>query len=153
MQFDVPIKKLRHKDDRALAMRGNDIVAFDKSTMPPRVLKGEVKSRTKLSPSTVLEAANALTQYSGRPKAATLAFIAHKLRMVGKADEAKLVEAVQKNPISVGNLQHFIFTLSGNDPAAPLAAHALSVGGVARILVGLRIEDHQEFIQQVFDAV
>lgn len=151
--FDIPVKKLRYKDDRALAMRGNDIVAFDKSMAPPRVLKGEVKSRSKLSNSTVQEAAGALIQNAGRPKAATLAFIAHKLRMMGNTEEAKLVEAVQKTSIPAGKLQHFIFTLSGNDPSSSLSAHAASAGGVERMLVGLRIDNHQDFIREVFDSV
>jgi len=150
-EFDVPLKRLRHKDDREMSMRGDDIIGIRKAGRGPVVLKGEVKSRAELASSVVKEACDALDSSHGRPKPQTLGFVAHQLRQLNRDRDAERVEDLMQQKLGVRDVTHLVFTMSGNDPSTHLAAHA---GGRLRIadrrLVGLRVEAHQAFIEQVF---
>jgi hypothetical protein len=153
-EFDVPLKRLRHKDDREMAMRGDDIIGLRRSSTGPRVLKGEVKSRANLAEGVVGEACTALAKHQGRPNPATLAFIAVELRRADHDADAERVEDLMLKPLRTRDVSHFVFTMSGNDASARLAAHAAApAGSPERHLVGLVVADHQAFISSVFDRV
>lgn len=153
-EFRVPLKKLRFKDDRELAMRGDDIIGLHATRGTPAVLKAEVKSRAALPKAVVGEACASLEKNRGRPKSETLAFIALQLRATNRDDEAEQVEHLLDTRLGARDIAHVIFTMSGNDPAKPLAAHAAARRLINdRRLVGLHVNDHQSFIHTIFETV
>lgn len=71
-EFQVPIRRLRHRDDRSMAMRGDDVIGIAlASEDAPKILKVESKSRAAISTSVVREAGEALAKHSGRPNPST----------------------------------------------------------------------------------
>lgn len=153
-EFIVPLKRLRHKDDRDMPMRGDDVIGLHRTNGQPVVLKAEVKSREALAEAVVGEACTSLNAHRGRPKPATLAFIANQLRSTSRDSEAARIEDLMTLRMGARDIAHLIFTLSGNDPAPYLTAHAGKQHWIAdRRFVGLRVLDHQLFIRQVFDRL
>jgi len=153
-EYRVPIKKLRWKDDRATTMRGNDVIAIRRAKNKKwRVLKGESKSRARLTPSVVTEAIDGLDQHAGRPNPSTLAFISHRLRELSRDDEAEVFEDLQSRTPKIEEVEQMVFTLSGNDPTAHLQTEYDKGASVVRHFVGCVISDHQLFIQALFDNV
>lgn len=152
--FEVPLKRLRHKDDREMAMRGDDIIALARSSAGPRILKGEVKSREALAPTVVGQACTALARHQGRPSPHTLSFIAMELRRTGRDADAARIEDLLVQSVRPQDVAHFVFTMSANDPADSLAAFATTgTGSPERNLVGLVVDDHQAFIRGVFERI
>jgi hypothetical protein len=153
-EFVVPLKRLRHKDDREMPMRGDDIIGLHASGGEPAVLKAEVKSRATLTTTVVGEACDALDARRGRPKPETLAFLSTQLRYVNRDAEAERIEDLQTKKLGAKDIAHLVFTMSGNNPANSLEAHAMTRRLINdRRLVGLRVMDHPAFIRSVFDGV
>ncbi len=153
-EFGVPLKRLRHKDDRDMPMRGDDVIGLHRTNGKPVVLKAEVKSREALAAAVVGEACTSLDAHRGRPKPATLAFIATQLRRTSRDTEAERIEDLMTTRIGARDITHLVFTLSGNDPAPYLTAHAENRHWIAdRRFVGLRVLDHQSFIRQIFNRL
>jgi hypothetical protein len=149
--YSVPIKRLRWKDDRDVAMRGNDVIAGQDHAGRFRTLKAEVKSRATLGKSVVDDAIENLQKHKGRPNPSSLAFISARLRELGRDTEAAQYEALQKTSPSVHDIEHMVFTLSGNDPFPHLEPHAAHPPhGVPRRLIGCVVENHQTFIESLF---
>src|SRR5690554_5986215 len=68
LKYTIPIRRLRWKDGREMALRGDDIIGIahdNKNTL--LMLKGESKSRAVLSTSVLDEAGTALDDDRGRP--------------------------------------------------------------------------------------
>jgi len=148
--FRVPIKKLRWKDDRNLAMRGNDVLAFSQKNDRKLVLKAESKSRARLSASTIVEAENGLFQNGGRPNPSSLAFIINRLEEEGRYAESDFVSSLLEDNFSLQNIEHMIFVLSGTQPKQLLEQKRTDLEkGMNRILVGVHVVDHQEFISKI----
>jgi hypothetical protein len=153
-RYSVPIKKLRWKSDRQMAMHGNDVVGVDTTENPVRVLKGECKSGAVVGKSVVENAASALDLNDGRPNPSTLAFIAKRLYEEGRDQEANVFRDLQCNgSIPARNITHLIFVLSGNDPSGylencPKPKHR----GVNRDSVAILITDHSAFVTAVYKA-
>jgi hypothetical protein len=152
--FVVPIKKLRWKSDREMAMRGNDVIGVDTTTKPVRVLKGECKSRATFSNVVVEEAVDSLDKHDGRPNPSTLAFIAKRLYEEKRDGEAEVFRDLQcKGAISHKNVTHMIFALSGNDPAKHLFGGPKSkYRGIERQNAAILISDHADFITEVYQT-
>ena len=150
--FVVPIKKLRWKSDRQMAMRGNDIIGVDTTVKPVRVLKGECKSRGAFSSAVAEEAVENLDKHDGRPNPSTLAFITKRLYEEKRDDEAKVFQDLQcAGAISAKNATHMIFALSGNDPAKHLVQASKSKhSGIKRENAAILIGDHGAFITAVY---
>jgi hypothetical protein len=150
--FVVPIKKLRWKSDREMAMHGNDVIGVDTKTKPVQVLKGECKSRAAFGKATVEEAATSLDLHEGRPNPSTLAFITKRLYEEKRDAEAKIFQDLQAEvAISPKNLRHLIFVLSGNDPSKHLANGPKSKhAGIKRENAAIVIADHGAFIASVY---
>lgn len=154
-EFYIPLKRLRHKDDREMAIRGDDLIGLHATGGQPPVLKGEVKSRANLSTGVVGKACASLEKHRGRPKPETLAFTAVELRHLNRdADAERIEDLLMTKRLGDRDIVHLVFTFSGNDPGDHLAAHA----DVPRLiperrLVGLRVCDHQDFIERVFTEV
>lgn len=153
--FTVPVKKLRWKDDRDVTMRGNDVIAGRDVAGRFQVLKAESKSRQNLSAATILEAITGLQKHSGRPNPSSLSFIIHSLRVLGNPAEAAKYESFQRESPAAQDVEHMVFTLSGNDPSAHMAPHAAAPGATTTVrhLVGCVVPDHQAFIRQTFSAL
>jgi hypothetical protein len=151
-EFHLPVKRLRYKADREFPMQGDDLVAVSNDERP-RLLKGEAKSRATLSQATVGEADNALNAGDGRPKPATLGFLAMRLRETGQDEWAERIESFL-DECDDAQLEHLLFTFSGNDPRAVLELAAASERHVIRRhVVGVTVEDHQAFVREAFERV
>lgn len=151
--FSVPIRRLRYKDDRSVAMRGDDVLGFDFSTTPIGVLKTESKSRVSLTSQVIEQAAEGLQRHRGRPNPSTLSFISRRLRESNSNKCAKAIEQLQESDIPLDSVEHLIFTLSANDPTALLAGHADSpIKKIRRRLAACIIKDHAKLIASVFES-
>jgi hypothetical protein len=152
-EFKVPIKRLRWKDDRDTAMRGDDVIALRKAKTRWHVLKAESKSRASLTPPVVQQAINGLGRNNGRPNPSSLAFISARLRELGRDAEADVFDELQERTPRASEIEHLVFTLSGNDPCTHLQSHLAPAASCHRHLVGCVIADHQKFINGVFDRI
>jgi hypothetical protein len=150
--FTVPIKKLRWKSDRQMAMHGNDVIGVDATVKPVRVLKGECKSRGTFSSGVADDAVANLDKHDGRPNPSTLAFITKRLYEENRDEEAKVFQDLQcAGAIAARNVTHMIFALSGNDPAKHLAnAPKSKHRGIKRENAAILIGDHGAFITAVY---
>lgn len=152
-QFVVPVRRLRYKDDRSVAMRGDDVLAFDINAAPTRILKTEAKSRVKLSAEVIEDAGESLRRHRGRPNPCTLSFISRRLRECRKHKLAAIVEQLQEADIRQDRVEHLIFTFSGNNPANLLARYTQSpFRRIRRQLIGCVVRDHGKFVAAVFEA-
>ncbi|MBI2728535.1 MAG: DUF1837 domain-containing protein [Polaromonas sp.] len=151
--FRLGIKRLRWKDHRNMAMRGDDVLAFslDGGT-GLNVLKAEAKSRAKMPASVIAEARKALSAYGELPSPHAMSFIADRLD--GASDKPlrdALDDAQLKRSLKPSQVTHMLFTFTGNDPSTLLTNNLNAYkGGAAQHYVGLRVENHQDFIKAVF---
>jgi len=150
--YRVPIRRLRWKDSREMALRGDDIVGISqKARKPLAFLKGESKSRKGISDSVIASAAEALDRNHGRPTRLSILFVAERLRerdeiaLAGQMEKA-LLDSFRSNPV-----EHMLCAISGNDPTKYLQDH-LDGCKKRRIrhAVGLRIDGHQDFIKEIY---
>jgi hypothetical protein len=117
-----------------------------------QILKVEAKSRAALGNATIQDASTALMKNAARPNPSTLAFVSKRLREEHRDAEAALIENLQRNEVREQDVEHLLFTFSGNDPTNVLSGHTASPRpSVARRLVGVHLKDHQNFIKVVFE--
>lgn len=155
--FSVPVRRLRYKDGREMALRGDDFIGVRLGADGQLgLLKGEAKSRANLAAATIAEARTALSRDGGRPTATSLLFVADRL-MEGEGDGAQLGRTIRNEvanrAVPATRIDHALFTLSGN--SAPNALEVdLQTAGVDRgqTVVHLRIEDHQDFIRVTYEG-
>jgi len=156
LDFAVPIFRLRWRDHRELALRGDDILAI-KIESPTRVhfLKGEAKSGLRLSADVVDDAKKALRSHRGRPSSHSLNFIVKRLSDLGRDDLAgALDDFLCRKQIPVQRLTHLLFTVCGNDPDPYLRPYFESyAGSIPQIVVGFRVKEHGDFVAAVFNGV
>ncbi|HTU91031.1 MAG TPA: Hachiman antiphage defense system protein HamA [Gemmataceae bacterium] len=153
-RYHVPIKRLRWKDDRDTTMRGDDVIALRKAKTRWHVLKTESKSREVLTPAVILKAIDGLDRNAGRPNPSSLAFISARLRELNHDDEADVFDELQAQTPRLGEIEHMVFTLSGNNPTAQLKLHMGNASTLCRRhLIGCVIVDHQDFINALFDRI
>lgn len=155
--YKTPIKRLRWKDHREMSMRGDDVIGIappDRGT-PVKFLKSEVKSRLYLATSVVEEARQALNDGGGLPTPHALAFISDRLHETGQEALADVISSAQlRDGISEDQVQHLLFTVSGNAPDAFLKKDLETYDGpIHQNAIGLRITKHQEFIGAVYELV
>lgn len=155
--YEVPIKKLRWKDHRNMAMRGDDVIGIRQNSQSGDLLflKTEAKSRVSLSASVVAEARAGLDKDGGLPSAHALSFIADRLAELGRDKMADaILDAQLKHGIQPQNVHHLLFTFSGNNPEAHLTGALQNyAGAIAQWSVGVRIDGHAAFVAAVFDLV
>jgi hypothetical protein len=148
--------RLRWKDHREMAMRGEDIIGLQIDPIKKlKFLKGEAKSNVSLSTGTVSKARRALRSHNGRPSPHALSFLADRLHETGEDKLADLVDdALLTTGIEINQLSHLMFTFSGNDPRGLLRADLQAYRGrISQNAVGLRVRDHQAFIGNVYQTV
>ncbi len=152
LRFEVPVRRLRYKDRREMALRGDDFIGVRIGEAGGLyLLKGEAKSRAALAKATIDEARTAVSRDDGRPTATSLLFIADRL-MEREDDKANLGRTIRNEVASrtvpAARIDHALFTMSGN--AAPQAlSDNLQAASADRThtVIHLRIEDHQDFIR------
>ena len=153
--WNQTVKKLRWKDHREMAMRGDDLLAIGIDDGGIQFLKGESKSRLNLSMTTLSEARKALSGNNERPTPHAVAFLSDRLADEGREDIADQINTAQyRDGISDDRVSHMIFTFSGNNPERLLKVSLVEYDGdMSQFFVGLQVEAHQDFIQEVFDKV
>lgn len=155
--YRAPIKRLRWKDHRNMAMRGDDVIGIllDAQTQRLHFLKTEAKSRVTLNSQVLTEARAGLDKDGGLPSAHALAFISARLLELGNLPLADAIDdALLKHGIPLQNVRHLLFTFSGNAPDALLAASLQAYPGpITQWGVGLRVDGHAAFIGAVYDRV
>lgn len=156
-EYVVPIKRLRWKDHRNMAMRGDDLIAIRPPSKRTRIgfLKAETKSRAALNAATVTEARDALNAHNGLPSPHALGFVSDRLHETGKDEFGDLIDDAQLNEgISVGQVEHLLFTFSGNGPSSFLSDNLNAYDGpISQYAVGLRVATHEQLIAAVYDLL
>jgi hypothetical protein len=153
----VPVRRLRYKDGRNMAMRGDDFIGagYDWASKKLRLLKGEAKSKKVIGKTTVTSARMVLNRDSGRCTPDSLLFVANRLlESTDPADNAlgrNLRDEVGLKAIDADRIGHMIFTVSGNGPHASLKEN-LDAAGTNRdhYVVNIHVQDHQNFIASMY---
>ena len=155
--YRAPIKRLRWKDHRNMAMRGDDVIGIlqDVQTHRLHFLKTEAKSRVALTAQVLTEARAGLDKDGGLPSAHALSFISARLLELNNLPLADAIDdALLKHGIPPQNVRHLLFTFSGNAPDAMLTASLQAYPGpINHWGVGLRVDSHAAFIGAVYDRV
>jgi hypothetical protein len=115
--YRAPIKRLRWKDHRNMAMRGEDVIAIqlDVKTQRLRFLKTEAKSRAKLTAKVLAEARAGLDKDGGLPSAHALSFISERLLDMKNLPLADAIDdALLKHTIPAHSVTHLLFVFTGN---------------------------------------
>ncbi|WP_216923346.1 DUF1837 domain-containing protein [Synechococcus sp. CCAP 1479/9] len=154
----VPVRRLRYKDGRNMAMRGDDFIGarYDGKDKKLRLLKGEAKSNKVLGKATVTSARKVLNRDSGRCTPDSLLFIANRL-LESKDQEDKelgrrLRDEVGLKSLHADRISHMLFTVSGNGPRDCLKQDLEATDtNRDQYVVNIHIEDHQVFIAAMYE--
>ena len=151
--FEVPIRRLRWKDGRNTALRGDDIIGLAWKKKKLVFLKGEAKSRISLSAAVLKKAGDTLNSCGGRPDRHSVLFMTDRLWEQGKDESAKKIETAYA--LSSTGVEHMLFALTGSNPKKLLTEHLKTNSKKRRRLhaIGLHIEDHVEFIKALFEEI
>lgn len=156
LDYEVPIRRLRWKDGRNMALRGDDIIGI-RSGPKSRIafLKGESKSRVGLTAAVIDEAGDALDRSRGRPTRHSVLFVAERLRDLGEDALAAQLEDAVLTGFRGSTVEHLLFTLSSGNPTQLLTAHLTAAQSRSRRRhgVGIRIADHGKFIELLFGGL
>lgn len=155
LKYDVPIRRLRWKDGREMALRGDDIIGVARNSKGQLLLlKGESKSRVTLSTAVLAEAGGALDRDRGRPTRHSVLFVADRLREIGVDDLAEELEEAVLASFRGIPIEHMLFVLTGGTPRNLLEGHLKGASSKKRIrhAVGVRIKDHAYFIELLFEG-
>lgn len=153
----VPVRRLRYKDGRNMAMRGDDFIGagYDGAGKKLWLLKGEAKSNKVLGKATVTNARKVLNRDNGRCTPDSLVFIANRLLESNDPDDnalgRSLRDEVGLKSLRADRINHMLFTVSGNGPHASLKED-LDATGTNRdhYVVNIHVEDHQDFIAEMY---
>jgi len=155
--YYAPIKRLRWKDHRNMAMRGEDVIGIHQDAQTQRLsfLKTEAKSRTNLTAQVISSARAGLEKDGGKPSAHALSFISARLLELGNLPLADAIDdALLKHGIPLQNVRHLLFTFSGNAPNDLLTASLQNyTGPINQWAIGLYVHGHTAFIGAVYDLV
>lgn len=152
--YKVLILRLRWKDGRDLALRGDDVIGFDLSVAPFGLLKAESKSRVSLKSADLLDAATALKKNAGRPSAFSVSYIVQRLFESGQKVLAVRIDRDTSGAalLTARDLAHLLFVFSGSDPTGLLTSHfaGSKKGRVKQYGVALHCSNHQSTIAAVY---
>jgi hypothetical protein len=154
--YRVPVRRLRYKDGREMALRGDDFIGIiEEADGKLRFAKGESKSRENLSKATITEARGVLSRDAGRPTPTSILFVADRLMDRGGADEnlgRAIRNEVAARAVPAARIEHIMFTVSGNSPQQALADDLASADDVRpHTVIHLHLPDHQEFIKHFYE--
>ena len=156
--FAVPVRRMRFKDGREVALRGDDFIGISCNEKQDRLrlLKGESKSRKSLGKDTITAARKALDRDDGRCTPVSLLFVADRMMDRGGDEESLgkiLREEVARKTLPPSRIDHVLFTLSGNAPPEALAEDFKALDEKRRqLVVNFRIKDHQEFVAEIYEG-
>lgn len=155
--YVVPVKRIRYKDGREMALRGDDFIGLIYDTSGLSLLKGESKSRAALYKTTINEARKALDRDGGRCTPISLLFVADRLLEKDGNDKklGKIIRTeVATKKLNPAQIAHVFFTLSGNNPKM-LLLNDLSTADKRRKqnVINICIADHQNFITETYKKV
>lgn len=153
----VPVRRLRYKDGRDMAMRGDDFIGAGYGGTGEKLwlLKGEAKSNQALGKATVTRARTVLNRDNGRCTPDSLLFVANRLLESDDPDDNELGRSLRDEvglkSLRADRIDHMLFTVSGNGPHASLKED-LATAGIDRdhYVVNIHVEDHQDFIAAVY---
>lgn len=153
----VPVRRLRYKDGRNMAMRGDDFIGAGYNKMDEKLwlLKGEAKSNKVLGKATVTSARKVLNRDNGRCTPDSLLFVANRLLESNDPDDnvlgRSLRDEVGVKSLRADRIDHMLFTVSGNGPHASLKED-LDAAGTNRdhYVVNVHVADHQDFIAAMY---
>jgi len=153
--FEVPVKRLRWKDHRNMSMRGDDAIGVyfpDTDDEVIAFLKVESKSRKRLANTPVQDARKALDSHGGLPSPHSLLFVAERLYEANEDDKADQIVLFQQNKdIDDEQVEHMLFTFSGNDPESYLKKDQSDYDdNYFQNTVGVYADSHSEIIRDVF---
>ncbi|MBP2277001.1 Hachiman antiphage defense system protein HamA [Sphingomonas sp. PL20] len=157
--FRVPVRRLRYKDGREMALRGDDFIGVGYDPDEKLwLLKGEAKSNKVLGKTTITKAREALCRHDGRCTPDSLLFVANRLLESDDENDVELGRTIRDGigtkAIRKSRVDHMLFTMSGNVPPAALKADLDAASNDRNHhVVNLHIEDHQEFIAQMYKEV
>ena len=153
--YRVPFRRLRYKDGREMALRGDDIIGIASTPDGLSFAKGESKSRANLTKTTITEARAVLSRDSGRPTPTSILFVVDRLMDRGGTDEQlgrAIRDSFANQSVPARRVAHVMFTMSGN--SAPQAlADDLTTASENRhhVSIHLHIPDHQDFIKKSYE--
>lgn len=155
--FNVPIRKLRWRDHRNMAMRGDDVIGIivDQQQQTIKFLKAEAKANKKLGRGILEDARKELDLDDGFPAPHALEFVAERVRETGNQALSDLIEKVQLvDGIRANQVEHLLFTFTASNPGT-LQKESLDAydGNIKQTSVGFRVTDHQELIAGVYQGV
>lgn len=152
----VYIKRLRFKDARETALRGDDILGAELDEHRGlHVLKGESKSRLALSLKVLVEAEDKLLSNGGRPSEHDTAFLAAHLLPLHR-ELGKTLALFNLRKVPARSLRHLLFAFTQSAPLRlfPTFASRKYPVGILRSLVAVVVKKHQKTIEQIYtDAV
>lgn len=155
--FSTLMFKLRFKDHNEMAMRGDDVLAFQLHDDPEKIrfLKGESKSYQKLSTKVMSEARQGLDICDGRPPTHSVQFIIDRLREQQKTDISdRIAEKVHIEGIREKDVEHLLFTFTTSPPENLQKTNLDNYqGSITQHYVGFRDKRHQAIIKSVFDKI
>ena len=154
--FVVGASRLIDRDHQEWAMRGDDVLAakFDEN-VGLNLFKAEAKSRIELGKATVEAAREGLARNEEMPSPHSLSQFA--TRLLDTADQA-IGEAVLDLQLTGGvrpsQVRHLMFLFTSGDPSAHVSADLSTYSGaVKQMTVTLKVQDHQGFIREAYEAV
>ncbi|MGO4609928.1 DUF1837 domain-containing protein [Variovorax sp. 2RAF20] len=151
----VPVRRLRYKDGRNMAMRGDDFIGAGYVGKKLWLLKGEAKSNKVLGKATVKSARKVLNRDNGRCTPDSLLFVANRLLESDDPDDNELGRSLRDEvglkSLRADRIDHMLFTISGNGPHGSLKED-LEAAGTNRdhYVVNIHVEDHQDFIAAMY---
>ncbi len=155
--YSAPIKRLRWKDHRDMAMRGEDVIGVFQDPQTRRLcfLKTEAKSREALTSAVVTDARKSLDKDDGLPSAHALHFISERLFELENDGLANAIDdELLKHGLSKDRVRHLLFTFSGNSPDHFLTSSlAVCPDDFSQWAVGVRVTEHANFVASVYDRV
>ena len=155
--YSVPINRLRWKDSRDMPMRGDDVIGFRILEKGNKILFLKVECKSKAIPGkhTIERARESLEQNNGLPTSHTISFISERLLELGNEHLSDaIVCADLKGKISYKQVKHMIFIFSETNSEVFLKNDLENYDGrISQLSVGLRIDQHQDFIASVFNEV
>lgn len=155
--YNVPIRKLRWRDHRNMAMRGDDVIGIivDQQQQSIKFLKAEAKANKILGRGILDDARKELDLDDGFPAPHALQFVADRLRETGNQALSDLIEEVQLvDGVRANQVEHLLFTFTASNPAT-LQKESFDAydGNIKQTSVGFSVTEHQELIAGVYQGV
>jgi hypothetical protein len=154
--YRVPVRRLRYKDGREMALRGDDFIGIKTDAAGTLgFAKGESKSRASLAKDVISDARKVLSRDAGRPTPTSILFVADRLMDLGGDDELlgrSIRNEVANRAVAPERIEHVLFTISGNAAPEALAEDlAAATNDRPHTVIHVHVPDHQDFIKTSFE--